>query len=89
MSYDGSDPALAYTLPFQLTKKIHRTVPDNLHPETPDLNASGKIVVITGGGSGIGAVSILYLYDLPNETDFDFSVRRSPACGSWPERRES
>ena len=39
MSYDRSDPALAYTLPFQLTKKIHRTVPDNLHPETPDLNA--------------------------------------------------
>lgn len=64
MSYDRSDPALAYTLPFQLTKKIHRTVPDNLHPETPDLNASGKIVVITGGGSGIGAVSVLYLYCL-------------------------
>ena len=58
MSFDRSDPALTYTLPFQLTKKIHRTVPDSLNPESPDLNASGKIVVITGGGSGIGAVSI-------------------------------
>lgn len=59
MSFDRSDPALAYTLPFQLTKKIHRTVPDILQPESPDLDASGRIVVITGGGSGIGAVSIL------------------------------
>jgi hypothetical protein len=58
MSFDRSDPALTYTLPFQLTKKIHRSVPDNLRPENPDLNASGKIVVITGGGSGIGAVSL-------------------------------
>ena len=58
MSFDRSDPALAYTLPFQLTKKIDRTVPDNLRPESPDLDASGKIVVITGGGSGIGAVSV-------------------------------
>jgi hypothetical protein len=57
MSYDRSDPALTYTLPSQLTKKIHRTVPENLQPERPDLNASGKVVVITGGGSGIGAVS--------------------------------
>lgn len=58
MSFDRSDPALTYTLPFQLTKKIHRSVPDNLRPENPDLNASGKIVVITGGGSGIGAVGL-------------------------------
>lgn len=58
MSFDRSDPALTYTLPFQLTKKLHRTVPDNLRPDSPDLDASGKIVVITGGGSGIGAVSI-------------------------------
>lgn len=57
MSFDRSDPALTYTLPFQLTKKLHRTVPDNLRPDSPDLDASGKIVVITGGGSGIGAVS--------------------------------
>lgn len=58
MSFDKSDPALTYTLPFQLTKKLHRTVPDNLRPDSPGLDASGKIVVITGGGSGIGAVSI-------------------------------
>lgn len=58
MSFDTSDLALTYTLPFQLTKKIHRAVPDNLQPGNPDLNARGKIVVITGGGSGIGAVSL-------------------------------
>lgn len=58
MPFDRSDPALTYTLPFQLTKKLHRTVPDNLQPESPDLDARGKIVVITGGGSGIGAVSL-------------------------------
>jgi len=57
MFRDRSDPSLTYTLPFQLTKKIHRTVPDNLQPEDKDLHAGGKIVVITGGGTGIGAVS--------------------------------
>jgi hypothetical protein len=57
MSLDRSDPSLTYTLPFQLTKKIHRTVPDNLQPENKNLHAGGKIVVITGGGTGIGAVS--------------------------------
>jgi len=58
MSYDRSDPTLVYTLPFQLTKKIHRSVPDSLQPETKENReaAKGKIVVITGGGTGIGAV---------------------------------
>jgi hypothetical protein len=56
MSTDRSDPNLAYTLPFQLTKKIHRKVPDALQPEKEENNQKGKIVVITGGGSGIGAV---------------------------------
>ncbi|KAK5172271.1 uncharacterized protein LTR77_003909 [Saxophila tyrrhenica] len=59
MSYDRSDQALAYTVPFQLTKKIHRSVPDALQPETKEAQAAaqGKIVVITGGGTGIGAAS--------------------------------
>jgi hypothetical protein len=57
MTTDRSDPTLAYTLPFQLTKKIHRKVPDFLQPEREENNQKGKIVVITGGGSGIGAVS--------------------------------
>jgi hypothetical protein len=57
MSTDRTDPTLAYTLPFQLTKKIHRSVPASLIPELPENSQHGQIVVITGGGTGIGAVS--------------------------------
>jgi NAD(P)-dependent dehydrogenase (short-subunit alcohol dehydrogenase family) len=57
MSTDRSNPALSYTLPFQLTKKIHRSVPPGLSPELPENSAKGKIVVITGGGTGIGAAA--------------------------------
>ncbi len=56
MTTDRSDPSLAFTLPFQLTKKIHREVPELLLPEKEGNSANGKIVVITGGGTGIGAV---------------------------------
>ena len=57
MSTDRSNPDLAFTLPFQLTKKIHRDIPAILSPENPEISAKGKIIVITGGGSGLGAVS--------------------------------
>lgn len=59
MSSDRSDPSLAYTLPFQVTNTIHRKVQDELQPETEEnrATAKGKIVVVTGGGTGIGAVS--------------------------------
>ncbi|KAF2710272.1 NAD(P)-binding protein [Pleomassaria siparia CBS 279.74] len=57
MSTDRSDPTLAYTLPFQLTKKIHRSVPDALQPEREENGQHGKIVVVTGGGTGIGAAT--------------------------------
>jgi NAD(P)-dependent dehydrogenase (short-subunit alcohol dehydrogenase family) len=56
MSDDTFDP-LANTRPFQITKKIWRDVPPELSPEAPENSAEGKIIVITGGGSGIGAVS--------------------------------
>lgn len=60
MTTDRSDPSLAHTLPFQITKKIWREVPPELSPELPENSAKGKIIVITGGGSGIGAVSFLH-----------------------------
>lgn len=57
MSTDRADPSLTYTLPYQITAKIHRDVPPELSPENPNSSAKGKIIVITGGGTGIGAVS--------------------------------
>ncbi|KAK5194053.1 hypothetical protein LTR47_005356 [Exophiala xenobiotica] len=44
---------LAYTVPFQLTKTIRRDPYDALQ----GFSAAGKLIVITGAGSGIGAAS--------------------------------
>lgn len=47
---------LQYTHPFQITKKIRREVYEYISPENPSNKQAGKIIVITGGGTGIGAV---------------------------------
>jgi hypothetical protein len=48
------DPSLSYTLPFQLTKTLHRQPYDKILPDrNPQI---GRLILITGGGSGIGAV---------------------------------
>ena len=53
--------ALEYTIPFQLTKTIRRDPYDAISPnKKKDLSATGKIILITGGGSGVGAVSIFH-----------------------------
>ncbi|KAK4555448.1 hypothetical protein LTR86_007200 [Recurvomyces mirabilis] len=57
MSTERNDPSLAYTIPFQLTQTIHRRVPDELQPERSENSQRGKIILITGGGSGIGAAA--------------------------------
>ncbi|KAK5462678.1 hypothetical protein LTS15_002390 [Exophiala xenobiotica] len=44
---------LAYTVPFQLTKTIRRDPYDALQ----GFSAAGKLIVVTGAGSGIGAAS--------------------------------
>lgn len=48
--------ANAYTAPFQFTKSLRRDVYPAIDPKNPDLNAAGKVVLITGAGGGIGGV---------------------------------
>jgi len=54
-----ADESLDYTTPFQLTKTIRRDPYDALSTTNPGLSAAGKVIVITGGGTGLGAVSVL------------------------------
>ncbi len=46
-----------FTTPFQLTKSMHRDVYPAVDPSNPDLSAKGKVIIITGAGGGLGAVS--------------------------------
>ena len=52
---DTTDHSLAMTLPVQLTKTIHRQPYPFILPENN--RQDGKIILITGGGTGIGAVN--------------------------------
>ncbi len=45
-----------YTGPFLLTRTGHRDPYPAISPENPRNSQAGKIIIITGGGSGIGAV---------------------------------
>jgi len=49
---------MAPTFP-SFTKKFHETAYDSLDPSLPSLSAAGKNVVITGGGTGVGAATAL------------------------------
>jgi NAD(P)-dependent dehydrogenase (short-subunit alcohol dehydrogenase family) len=42
-----------------LTKTYHKTAYDALDPRLPSLSAAGKNIIITGGGTGIGAATAL------------------------------
>ncbi|KAF2027844.1 NAD(P)-binding protein [Setomelanomma holmii] len=44
----------AFTTPFQLTKSMRRDIYPAIDPKNPDLNAAGKVVLITGATGGIG-----------------------------------
>lgn len=55
-----ADETLEYTTPFQLTKTIRRDPYEALSPTNPELSAAGKVIIITGGGTGLGAVSLLH-----------------------------
>ncbi len=45
-----------FTSPFQLTKSMHRDLYPAIEPANPALSASGKVIIITGAGGGLGAV---------------------------------
>jgi hypothetical protein len=49
-----TDISLAYTTPFQLTKRLHREPYEYVSPEKPENSQKSKIIVIIGGSSGIG-----------------------------------
>ncbi|MCJ1423336.1 hypothetical protein MMC29_001219 [Sticta canariensis] len=43
-----------FTTPFQLTKGMHRDVYPTVDPKSGGLKVTGKVVVITGAGGGLG-----------------------------------
>ena len=49
------------TAPFPSpTSKWHNKTYDSISPTRPELSAKGKTIIITGGGTGIGAETALY-----------------------------
>lgn len=46
-----------FTTPFQLTRSMHRDVYSEIDPKNSALSAKGKVIIITGAGGGLGAVS--------------------------------
>ena len=57
MAHGPVDPD-QFTAPFQLTKGMYRYVYPTVDPKSEGLKATGKVVVITGAGGGLGYVGI-------------------------------
>ena len=54
---DQSFDANMFTMPYQLTKSMHRDLYPAIEPTNPALSVQGKVIIITGAGGGLGAVS--------------------------------
>ena len=48
-------PDTYFTLPYMLTKSMHRDVYPAIDPKNPALSAEGKVIIVTGAGGGLGA----------------------------------
>jgi hypothetical protein len=48
----------AFTLPFQLTKSMHRDVYPAVNLQKLSHLAAGKVIIVTGASGGLGFVSI-------------------------------
>lgn len=65
-----------FTTPFQLTKSMHRDVYAAVDPKSPDLAVSGKVVLVTGAGGGLGYVRTQWIEFLRSNTDFSYTGNR-------------
>lgn len=71
-----------FTTPFQLTKSMHRDVYPAVDPANPALSAKDKVIIITGAGGGLGAVSTSMLLQLPSlDSDTYYCARQSRELG--------
>ncbi len=75
-----------FSFPFLATKTLRRDPYPAILPSNPANSQKGKIIIITGGSSGIGAVS-----RLPLQSNFEQKLtpyRPQPGSGPAQEHRE-
>jgi NADP-dependent 3-hydroxy acid dehydrogenase YdfG len=53
------DPEM-FTKKFQFTPTFHHDIYPSIDPTNPDLSQSGRTILVTGGGRGIGRAVALY-----------------------------
>lgn len=90
---DKSDPNF-YTTPYAITKTVRRDPYWAIDSKNPANDQSGKIIIITGASSGIGAVSIFPPYScttplIPYPIRCNFLIPHQAAAKVWTEAHAS